>query len=102
MKIINIISIVSLLSYSTVVMAANDKQVAVCSLGFGMLAKDVNRAREILSKADNKNNASQLMGKYLDSIETTSNGNFSENGAKKFIMEHSEACKSIGVKNALQ
>lgn len=87
---------------ATSAMAANDRHVALCSLGYGMLANDVVRGREILSRADNKANAEKEMGRYIQSMETQPNGNFSESGAKKLIMDHSAACKAIGIKNALQ
>lgn len=87
---------------TTSVMAASDRHVAVCALGVGMLGNDTKRASAIFATADNQQNAKRVMAEYLNSIETSPNGNFSEIGAKRFIMDHSKACKAISVKDAFQ
>lgn len=100
MKKIKIFVIFSILATS--VMAASDRHVAVCALGIGMLGNDTKRAGAIFATADNQQNAKRLMAEYLNSIETSPNGNFSETGAKRFIMDHSKACNAINVKDAFQ
>lgn len=97
-------SVIILCSFicATSAMAANDRHVALCALGFSLIAMDNNRASAILARADNEKNAKQILSKYFDTIETSPNGNFSERGAKKLMMDHSDGCKAIGIKNAIQ